>query len=163
MSEENIKQNAQNEQNKQVKAEAETSPQKENDQPDQKTESNDDVIITEEDLISIKVRYSKKDKKILVENVDENFDENTAKSITVYFKYPSFSDARQIMTGNSNPYSENVTVADLRQLEFSRLLVLVRKWSLDKDIATHFQSLDVGIIDALVSKLREEIGLAGIT
>ena len=153
---------------------------KEIDLSKEKRDEVDDLIITEDNRFSVDVRYFKRDGEIFVEGVDEEFPDKSnelelgdeelkakipkkdVKTITVWFKYPNFSDARTITNMSNTDFSTTMTIADLIRLEQIRLVVLVRAWSLKTDIA-QFDNLNVKIVKGLINQVRNKIGLDGIS
>lgn len=124
-----------------------------------------DIFITENDFFDIKIRYHKDGENIFVEGVDESFNKNgVIKEFTVTFKYPDQSDVTRISSTFPKVSSVGeIDARDFMKLEFSRLLCLIRKWSLNKPVDDgNIMSLNPKIVKSMVSKIREKIGADGI-
>jgi len=124
-----------------------------------------DVFVTENDTFDVVVRYYKEGSNVFVENVDDNFDKTKKiKEFTVTFKYPNQSDVAQI--SSSFPKigaAGEIDARDFMRMEFTRLLCLIRKWSLKKPLEnSSVLSVHPKIIKGMVSQIREKIGTDGI-
>lgn len=128
------------------------------------TENDDsDVFITEKDTFDVKVLYYKVGDDLFVESVDDEFDKNytNIKSIDITFKYPSQGDYESIIAQNSYKTPDKMTLIDVMQMELTRIVVLIRKWSLNAEFSRMVE-LDVKIVKAITNKVREKIGVRGI-
>lgn len=126
-----------------------------------------DIFITEKDVFDISVEYYKKDENLYVEGIDENFDKNSkTKKLSITFKYPNQGDIGLINIQSHNTKSSmdgDMSVRDFLALEFHRFNVLIRKWSLNKEINnSNVLSVHPKIIKSFLSKIREKIGMDGI-
>ena len=126
----------------------------------------DDIFVTESDTFDITIKYYKKDDILLVEDVDEAFDSKVpCKQFNLTFKYPDQGDstkitAQAIKFGNS---LEELDVREFLNLEFTRVLCLVRKWTLDQDLTNqNILKLHPKIVKAIISLVRDKIGTDGI-
>ena len=128
-----------------------------------------DVFISEDDVFNITILYYKKDYSFYVKNIDEDFDDKTKdiKSINLTLKYPSQGDyltvesIRSRTTQNENENAINVN--DILRMEYNRLLVLIRKWSLSEKVEeAQILKLHPKIVKAIFFEIREKIGLDGI-
>ena len=126
----------------------------------------EDIFITENHTFDIVVKYYKKDDKLYVDQVDDEFDQKeTYKDFSVTFKYPDQGDTARITAAASSisPNAENIDVRDLINLEFSRVLCLVRKWTLDQPVNNNnILKLHPKIIKGIVVQMRDLIGMDGI-
>jgi hypothetical protein len=127
-----------------------------------------DIFVTEADVFDIGVKYYKKDGVVMVKDLDEAFDDKERyKEFSATFKYPDQSDvasiavyAGKIKTDMSNG---NIDVRDILNLEFGRLLTLIRKWTLKKEINnTNILAIHPKVIKSMIIKIREKIGMDGI-
>ena len=127
------------------------------------TEDNSDVFITEKDTFDIKVTYYKMGDELYVESVDDEFDskKENIKNIDVTFKYPSQGDYESIIAQNAYKSPDKMTVIDVMQMELTRIVILIRKWSVKAEL-NRLVELDPKIVKAIVNKVREKIGLRGI-
>jgi len=128
-------------------------------------EKNDtsDVFITESDTFDIRISYYKTEGDFCVEGVDDEFDpKNTAvKHVDITFKYPSQGDYETILAQNAYKTPDKMTLIDVLQMELTRLVVLIRKWSLKAEFSRMVE-LDTKIVKAISNKVREKIGIRGI-
>ena len=125
-----------------------------------------DIFVTEKDTFDVNVKFYKKDDILMVSSVDDAFDEKQiSKEFSVSFKYPDHGDSTRIIgqTSKLSVSTENIDMRELVALEFSRLLCLIRKWSLDKELNNkNILSMHPKIIKSLVVGLRNKIGMDGI-
>jgi hypothetical protein len=125
-----------------------------------------DIFVTENDTFDVTIKYYKKDGKVYVENVDENFDNNEiVSSFIITFKYPDQGDSSKIINFSykANVDLEKIDYKDLFNLEFSRLVCLIRKWNVGKELNNKLiLSMNPKIIKAITISLREKIGMDGI-
>lgn len=132
----------------------------------EETEEKDDtsdVFITESDTFDIRISYCKTEGDFCVEGVDDEFDpKNTAvKHVDITFKYPSQGDYETILAQNAYKTPDKMTLIDVLQMELTRLVVLIRKWSLKAEFSRMVE-LDTKIVKAISNKVREKIGIRGI-
>jgi len=129
----------------------------------EKKEDNSDVFVTEKDTFDISVLYYKVGNDLCVESVDEDFDYKlpVVKHIDMTFKYPCQGDYETIIAQNAYKSPDKMTLIDVMQMELTRLVVLIRKWSLDAEF-TRMVELDTKIVKAIANKVREKIGVKGI-
>jgi len=132
----------------------------------EETEEKDDtsdVFITESDTFDIRISYYKTEGDFCVEGVDDEFDpKNTAvKHVDITFKYPSQGDYETILAQNAYKTPDKMTLIDVLQMELTRLVVLIRKWSLKAEFSRMVE-LDTKIVKAISNKVREKIGIRGI-
>jgi len=100
-------------------------------------------------------------KKELIRQGIDIYDESNPnmQTLKVSFKYPSQQD-HEIITGTYNSKTE-ISIADINNLEVTRLIVLIRDWNIDADI-TRLTELDPKIIKGLVEKVRDVLGVQSI-
>jgi len=127
----------------------------------------DEIFITEKDTFDIAIRFYRKQDALIVESVDDSFEpqESSIKSFNVTFKYPDQGDSTKIQSGAAkiSADAESLDIKDLLNLEFSRLLCLIRKWDLGKELSNRsILSMNPKIVRAMVIALRNKIGMEGI-
>ena len=126
----------------------------------------DDIFITEDDTFDVSLKYTKKDGKLLVEGVDEDFDDKKDyKTIEVTLKYPDQSDCYNIsnVSPKMNSEMEGIDVRDFVKMEISRFVILARKWTSQKELnSSTIMQLDPKIVKGLLNKVRETIRMDGI-
>ena len=125
--------------------------------------NNEGIFITEADVFDVNIKWYRNGDKLLVEDIDEDFD-NAAKEVstfTVTFKYPSQGDYEIIMNSIAFKAPDEMKVSDIVQMELTRLVTLVRKWDLKQDI-TRMVELDPNIVKAMLKKVRDVISMKGI-
>ncbi len=124
---------------------------------------NEDIFITEDDLFNITIRWYKKDGNVVVEGGDDGFDinEKDINEFVVTFKYPSQGDYEIIMGSTSYRSPDDMKISDIIQMELTRLITLIRGWSLKQEISRMVQ-LDPSIIKGMMKKVRDIIGMKGI-
>jgi hypothetical protein len=119
----------------------------------------------------VSVRYYVEGKKIFVEDSDELFDTTRAdiQELVCSIKYPSQGDVSLIMAqanqvkNRLGSVTNELDLRDFIQLEFIRLMVLVRKWNLKEKLNNeNVLMLHPKIVKALVAKVRNEIEMDGI-
>jgi len=127
-----------------------------------KLTDNSDLFITEKDTFDITVRYYKKD-EVFVENVDDVFDSNepSIKQFSITFKYPNQGDFETIMAQNAYKSPDQLKLIDILQMELTRIVVLIRKWTLNAEFA-RLAELDPKVIKGIAQKVREKLGMRGI-
>jgi len=125
-----------------------------------------DIFITDSDTFDITVKYYKKDDQLIVSEVDDDFDEKTPYgSFVATFKYPDQGDSGRI--GNKSlAFKGGIEELDVREflgLEFSRVLCLIRKWTIDKNLTNQsILSMHPKIVKSLINQVRIKIGTDGI-
>lgn len=125
-----------------------------------------DIFVTESDTFKVKVRYYKNDADILVDGVDDDFDpKQSCKEFSVVFKYPDQGDSKKITAqvtkmGNS---LEELDVRAFMNLEFARVLCLIRSWDIGHDLITsNIFKLNPKIVKSMTDQVRERLGMSGI-
>jgi len=143
--------------------------QLEKDQPEKEKEIKEIIspFVTEDDLFNITVQYYRDGKKMVVQNVDDDFNKTKdCASIELKIKYPSQGDCDIISEQgkvNSDITLDQLNIREFMKLEFVRFLCLVRKWSLDLELNnTNIMTLHPSIIRAILYDVREELGMDGI-
>lgn len=128
----------------------------------------DSPFIADDDLFEIVVEYYKDNKKIVVKDVAETFDENRPRStITFKIKYPSQADCETMFVkgreGGNFMQDGEINLRSFYYMETMRLLSLVRSWSDPRELNNKsVLDLQPDIIKAVLSKIRDEIGTTGI-
>jgi hypothetical protein len=122
-----------------------------------------DIFITEDDTFDINIKWYKEDGNLYVEDSDTTFDTNypSINEFTVTIKYPSQGDYETIMSNASYKSPDEMKIADVVQMELVRFITLIRKWSLKQDLSKMVE-LDPSIIKAILSKVRNKLGMKGI-
>lgn len=122
-----------------------------------------DVFVTEKDTFDVRLSYYKVEGDFIVESVDEDFDSKnpSVKNLDITFKYPSQGDYESIIAQNAYKTPDKMTLIDVMQMELTRIVVLIRKWSLKEDF-TRMVELDTKIVKGITNKVREKIGVKGI-
>jgi hypothetical protein len=121
-----------------------------------------DIFIEETDTFDIKVNYYKKDDKIIVENIDPEFENNKdVKSFTVTLKYPSYLDMQSIQNHSKIASEEKLGFSDLINLQNVRILVLIRKWSLSDEL-DKIDKINAKFMKAIRVLVMNKIGMEGI-
>jgi hypothetical protein len=125
-----------------------------------------EIFITEKDTFDIRVRFYKKDYSLVVEGVDDSFDEkHLHNEFSITFKHPDQGDSAKILSqaNKLGTGTENIDVRDLVNLEFSRMMCLIRKWSLEKELSNkNILNMHPKIIKAVIVGLRNKLGMDGI-
>jgi len=121
------------------------------------------IFITEDDTFDIVVKWYKIDDTLFVYESDTDFDKNVkgVNEFAVTFKYPSQGDYELIMNSTVYRSPDEMKIADVIQMELTRLVTLVRKWSLPQDMSRMVQ-MDPLIIKSLLKQIRDKIGMKGI-
>lgn len=124
----------------------------------------DDIFITEDDKFNVSVSFYKKDKKLIVETIDDDFSlDHKSIKIDLTFKYPSQGDVSTINHISMQSKVENMDVRDFARLELSRMLCLVRGWNIPKPCNNeNVIALSPTIVKAILNKIREVIGTEGM-
>ena len=125
-----------------------------------------DIFVTESDTFDVSVKYYRDENSIIVEDVDDVYDpKRECKEFIATFKYPNQGDYA-LINGNFKGLSDNESEFDVRdfmRLEFSRMICLIRKWSLKKELNNkNMMDLHPKIVKALATKVRDKIGMDGI-
>ena len=127
-----------------------------------KQEDNDDIFISEKDTFSITVKYYKKDKDLIVQGVDDEFDISTpCKSFDVTFKYPSYSDSQSISAIAGVKMKNDLSITDLMALQDARIITIFRSWTISGGI-DKIKEMNTKIVKAIRNILIEQIGMEGI-
>jgi hypothetical protein len=123
----------------------------------------EDIFITEDDTFDVKVRWYKIGSDVFVENSESTFDTsfNNISEFTVTFKYPSQGDYEMIMNSPSYRSPDEMKITDIIQMELTRVVTLVRGWSLKANLSRMVE-LDPMIVKCLLQSLRDKIGMKGI-
>jgi len=125
-----------------------------------------DIFVTESDTFDVVVRYYKKEDVLIVSDVDDDFDDKVScSSFTATFKYPDQGDAGRIGTQSLSLKGglEELDVREFLGLEFSRVLCLIRKWTIDQDLTNSaILKLHPKIVKSLINQVRIKIGTDGI-
>jgi len=124
-------------------------------------------FVTEDDLFNVTVQYYRDGKKMVVQNVDDDFNKTKdCAFIELKIKYPSQGDCDIIAEQgkvNSDIVLDQLNIREFMKLEFVRFLCLVRKWSLDLELNnTNIMTLHPSIIRAILYDVREELAMDGI-
>lgn len=126
-------------------------------------DDNSDIFITEKDRFDIPIEYYMVGNDPSIKGFDDDYDDKheKIKKFTITFKHPSQKDADAIVLTNPIEDIEKTTYNEFLQLENLRILVLIRTWTLKKDI-TEIAYLHPKMIKAIRLKVTEEIGGNGI-
>jgi len=152
------------EESKEEKKEESKEEKKEDEPKKLKKISNSLAFVTENDTFIITSEYYSKDKRLFVKGIDEDYDEsNEAEKLEVTVKCPDQGDSRLIQAQSKLLSKGDFSVEEVLNLEFTRLLVLIREWNLDRDI-NHESVIKIHprIIKALIEGMREKIGMDGL-
>jgi hypothetical protein len=127
------------------------------------TDINESIFIDENDTFDILVRWYKENDKIYVEDSETEFDDNytNINEFSVTFKYPSQGDYESILRSSNYKSPDEMKMIDLIQMELTRLVILIRKWSLTQNLSRMIE-LDPMIIKSITKKVRDKIGMKGI-
>jgi len=123
------------------------------------------LFITENDRFDVKIKYNEQGAKLLVEDIDDDFVSTDAtKEIIMTFKYPSQGDYDLISRAYGKAMlTKEFDIKDFMNLELTRMLTLIRKWSLKKPLATdNILQLQPKIVKAAIVGIRKEIKMEGI-
>jgi len=126
-----------------------------------------DIFITEENTFDIEVKFYKKDGKLFVMGVDDDFD-NTEKNIQVLvitLKYPSQADCLNMdrVKLSLSKAEDIIDPRSISQLEYNRFIILARKWSLEEKLEElNILRLSPKIIKGILQILRDKISFDGI-
>jgi hypothetical protein len=78
-------------------------------------------------------------------------------------KYPSQGDFETIMSRVNYKSPESMSILDMYQLEVTRLIVIMRKWSLKKKlIVSELVNMNPKIVKGIINKVRESISTQGL-
>jgi hypothetical protein len=121
------------------------------------------IFITEKDTFDIKVKWYKIEDILYVDDSDTEFDNSKGNfnEFTVTLKYPSQGDYESIMSNTSYRTPDEIKLSDIMHMELTRLVTLIRKWSLEQDLSRMVE-LDPAIIKGILKKIRDKIGMKGI-
>ncbi|MFA5312398.1 MAG: hypothetical protein WC375_03640 [Methanomassiliicoccales archaeon] len=127
----------------------------------------DSPFIEETDQFDVTVTYYRKGIDVVVDGISENFDANVPSSTATFtFKCVSCGDSEVIgnMVGHKKMgLAEHMSLRDLMEMEFARLMALIRKWSFPEELNNeNILKLPVKIIKKLHFELRERLGMDGI-
>jgi len=128
-----------------------------------KEDPNESIFITEKDTFDITIKWYKIGDDLFIADSDTGFDEQNSEinDFTVTFKFPSQGDHESIMNSASYRSPDDMKISDIIQMELTRLVVLVRKWSLDQNISRMVE-MDPMIVKSMLKKIRDKIGMKGI-
>jgi len=102
----------------------------------------------------------------MVEGIDDDFVVSKGdKSFTMTLKYPSQADVSRIAQEGIKLKitSEEMDLRDIMGLEFSRILCLMRKWSLKEKLNIEtIMKLHPKIVKAVLLQVRIKLGMDGI-
>lgn len=125
-------------------------------------EENSDLFITEKDTFDSEVEFYNSNGTIFVKGIDPEYDiTKQSRKMTFTCKYPSMSDLATITNIMANKQITEFKATDFMLLEFSRLSVLIRRWSLPQDMS-RMGEINPKIIKAMLAKIQEKIGLQGL-
>lgn len=129
-------------------------------------DDSDDIFITENDTFDVKIKWYKIGSQLFVQDSDFDFEEKDVedtevKEFTVTFKYPSQGDYETIMGTTSYRTPDDMKISDIILMELTRLVTLVRRWSLKQDLS-RMVDMDPMFIKAILKKVRDEIDMKGI-
>jgi len=128
------------------------------------------LFVREEDTFDIEVEYYFDGKKVMVKGIDLLFEEakEGVQKLGCKIKYPSQGDSSLISAQasqmrSSTKSSDELDLRDFIQLEFIRLMVLIRGWDLDEELNNaNIMKLHPKIVKSIVEKIREEIDMDSI-
>ena len=102
-----------------------------------KTNDYSDIFVTEDNTFDVTVKYYKENNGLIVEGVDDSFNnDKKPKQFVVTMKYPAQSDVAMIYKQGAtfkSSSADDIDVRNILELEFSRFLCLMRKWTLAED------------------------------
>ena len=127
------------------------------------------IFITDSDTFDIDIQCYKDGNELKVKGIDGDYDDTRkSKKISIKFKRPSQGDLTLINTQagkwSSSPIMESDdTYRNLMSLEFARMIVLIREWTLPDPLTVDvLVTLDPKIVKAIVYEVREKISMDGI-
>lgn len=132
------------------------------------------IFIGNSDVFDVVVHYKEDGKrlKILSEpetSVKDGKEAVVSESITVSFRYPSFSDSQQILRSATVMNTDGQSNLNFMQLQTSLLYGLASKWDVKDDKgqpvelnAANISKLRVEIARALIEKVYAELGDGGL-
>jgi len=128
----------------------------------EKKETKFSPFVSENDRFKIETKYYVENEITMVYGVDDKFDDKKeCDTITVFIKRPSQADS-SIISSNMKNRGE-MDVFDLMQAEVTRLLVLIRDWSLKETLSNEaILNLNPKIVKSILTQIREKIGVEGI-
>jgi len=126
-----------------------------------------DMFVTEEDTFDVTLKYYKKDGKVYTDiGTDGDFVlDESCKQVTLTLKYPDQSDCSAIAhaTPKMGQDVEKMDIRDFLSMELTRMIILMRKWSIDKVLdQSSIMALNSRIVKGLLIKIRDKIGMEGI-
>ena len=122
------------------------------------------IFVSEDDVFDVSVGCYKEEGRLFVEDLDDDFDAKKDKeTLTLTLRYPSQADVEQINMSNTVNAIEEFDARALAHLEFTRLLVLAKEWSLKEELNnSNILKLHPRVVKALIIKIREKIAFDGI-
>jgi len=117
-----------------------------------------DMFVDPNQTFEITIKYQKNNNTVIVEDGETKIEGNNFKVFTTLFRFPTFQDYQLI---HKNTIQEGSTLANITQLQYSRMELLVKSWTLDKPII-EIKNLHPQIIKAILNKILEVISLDGI-
>jgi hypothetical protein len=130
-----------------------------------KEDNNSDIFVSENDTFDISLKYYKKDGQVYTNSgADADYSAlEPSKEIILTLKYPDYSDYAMISSSINKQDVEKLDIRDLLSMELMRIIVLMRKWSVNKELnRDNIMSLNSKIVRGLIVKVREKIGIEGI-
>ena len=127
---------------------------------DAKTDTMDDIFITEQNTFDCVVEFYRDNEKLLVKNLDEGFDVNHTgiRKIAFTCKHPSQGDYEMMLNSPTYKNMQNAfRPIDMIALELTRLSLLIRSWSLNQDFSRMVE-LDPQIIRGMTVAISNHIG-----
>jgi hypothetical protein len=126
-----------------------------------------DIFVTEEDTFNVTLKYYKKDNIIYTDGgTDVDFSpKEPCKELVLTLKYPDQADCVTIASASPKMGQEidKMDIRDFLSMELTRLIILMRKWSIDKKLDQNsIMSMHTKIVKGLLVRIREKIGMEGI-
>ena len=126
-------------------------------------EKQDSPFTDVDDTFEVEVEYYKIGNKFIVKGIDEDYntEENRKTSkLTATFRYPNTGDYSTI---RSMKTEDKMDLSEILMFELRRLLVLIKKWSLDVELNNdNIYRLNVKITKSLLSQIQLKIAFEGI-
>ena len=121
-------------------------------------------FITEEDVFEIVVKYYKVDGKIMVADIDVDYDSTKDQSeVKMVIKYPDQGDCDYVKGTLNLGEDDGINLRDVARMELVRLMRLMRKWNLDCDlIEENILRLEPKIAKSLTNKIAGRLGYTGV-
>ena len=126
------------------------------------------IFVTEDDLFDVVIRYYFDDiDNLIIDGIDDVFDNNRTdiQEDTFTFKRASQGDTSLISSrmGEGPSDSEEFAWKRFLEMEFIRVLVLIRKWTLPKPLDNeNVLALHPQIVKGVINGVREKIGTDGL-